>query len=86
MCVSCATAALKQVADVGAGALHKPTELIGAISLVTLAGSVLWMLDPRNALKGMRPGAGLVSRVRHVLQALWHLLLFILPRRRERGA
>lgn len=85
MCVGCATVALKQFTDVGAKALGRPTEVIGVISLATLAGSVLWMLDPRNALhkaKGLKPGAGLVHGVRHVLQALWHLLLLLLPLRR----
>ena len=84
MCVACATAALKQVANAGAGALGKPTEVLGAISLVTLVGSVLWMLDPRNALhkaKGMRPAA-VPGRMRHAAQALWHLLLLMLPLRR----
>ena len=86
MCVSCATAALQQVAKIGAGAAHKPTELIGAVSLVTLAGSVVWLLDPRRALhkvNGVKPGASLISRVRHVLQALWHLLLLFQPLRRQ---
>lgn len=85
MCVGCATAALKQFTDAGANILHKPTEVIGVISLATLATSVLWMLDPRNALhkaKGLKPGAGLAHRVRHVLQALWHLLLLFQPLRR----
>ena len=85
MCVGCATAALKQFTDVGANVLHKPTEVIGVISLATLATSVLWMLDPRNALhkvKGMQPRAGVSSGMRHAAQALWHLLLFILPLRR----
>ena len=40
----------EQFTDAGAGALNKPTEVIGLVSLVTLASSVLWMLDPRNAL------------------------------------
>ena len=85
MCVTCATSVLKKVADVGAGALGKPTEVLGVISLATLAGSVLWMLDPRNALhkvKGMGPAATVSGRMRHAAQALWHLLLFILPLRR----
>lgn len=85
MCVTCATTVLKKVADAGAGALGKPTEVLGAISLVTLAGSVLWMLDPRNALhklKGGQPDVNGFSRTRHAAQALWHLLLFILPLRR----
>ncbi|MDD9955551.1 MAG: hypothetical protein OXP68_04960 [Anaerolineaceae bacterium] len=85
MCVGCATAALKQFTDAGASALNKPTEVIGLVSLVTLASSVIWMLDPRNALhkvKGMHPGAGLRSRLRHGGQALWHLLLFMLPLKR----
>ncbi len=86
MCVSCATAALQQVAKIGAGATNNSTEIIGAVSLVTLAGSVLWLLDPRRALhkvNGVKPGASLISRVRHVLQALWQLLLFVLPLRRQ---
>ncbi len=85
MCVGCATAALKQFTDVGANVLHKPTEVIGVISLATLATSVLWMLDPRNALhkvKGRKSGAGVSGGMRHAAQALWHLLLFILPLRR----
>lgn len=85
MCVGCATAALRQFTDVSAKVLHKPTEVIGLVSLATLAGSVLWMLDPRNALhraRGLKAGAGPVHRVRHVLQALWHLLLLFQPLRR----
>lgn len=85
MCMACATAALRQFTDVGAGVLNKPTEVVGLVSLVTLASSVLWMLDPRNALhkvKGMHPGAGLRGGLRHGGQAIWHLLLFMLPLKR----
>ena len=85
MCVGCATAALQQVTKIGTNAMHKPVEMIGAISLVTMAASVLWLLDPRRALHGvkaMQPGAGRFDRLRHGLQALWYLLLLYQPLRR----
>lgn len=100
MCVSCATAALRQIANAGAGAAQKPAEVVGAVTIVSLGATMVWLMNPARmwrALKRWRAGEdGPRGSLRHLLQGLWHLLTLALgahssPTRRntklpERGA
>ena len=86
MCGSCAAAALKQIADIGAGTAPKSTEMLGAITLGSLAATLLWLLKSGRGLHASDQAdrdVGPLVRAKHFLQGLWHLLVLSLALRKR---